>query len=371
MCERMRWAGALALCAMAIATAAGQNVPRYQRQVDSLTLAWRSAQSALEMDLEQQRLTLALRDTLVDGPIHVMVSPRRRALAQRAVSGARLSLSHWYGTSLATLDSHTFAVRDVTPSDGDGVDSTYVIVSEIVAGTQAYRQVVLPDSALVTTSLRTAMLRALARSLDAPLRQWLSATDLPVDTLRVRDWTNARLQLLSSGAAVGRRCYNGDVRACRLALLLDESTDPFVDLYDSGQRRSMVERMEENGWRRGRGRSPSGCLAGDDQECIAALRGLGTMPHPIRSTHRTELVQVAMAIGGAGAMQRLLTTTGGVDARLQAAAGVPTDSIVRAWVTRIRSGRKPSDDMSPAIAGLSLVWTLVFGAMALRSSRWR
>jgi len=361
----------LAAFSLALSSATGQTVSRYQRQVDSLTLAWRGAQSALEANLEEQRVTLALRDTLAVGPLHIMVSPRRRALAQRVAVGALASLSSSYGTSLTLLGRNTFAVRDVTASDGDGVDSTYVLVSEVVGGAQAFRQVVLPDSAIVTTALRMAMLRALARSLDAPPRQWLSATDLPFDTLRAPDWTNARLQLLSSGAAVGQRCYNEDIRACRLALLLDESADPFVDLYDAAERRGLVERMEESGYHRWQGRSPTGCTAGDDGECIAALRGLGTMPHPIRSTHRRELVQVAMAIGGAGAMQRFLSTRGGIDARIQSAAGVPTDSVVHAWIGRVRGGRKPSDDMSPAIAGFSLAWTLVFGAMALRSSRWR
>ena len=205
--------------------------------------------------------------------------------------------------------------------------------------------------------------------MDHQVAVWV-ANDLPSDTAASTVWAQARLSLLSSGAAVARRCYGGDLAQCRLALRLKEPSDPVVDLYDDTDRRRLVGHVEDD-WR---GRSLSSgagvCIAGNDETCIALLRGL-EIPDPVSSAHRVQLVQVAMSMGGADAMQRLLLTSGTLDERLAAAARTPTDSVVRVWLHHVRSGSKSSEDMSPLIAGFSLGWTVLFGAMALRSSRWR
>jgi hypothetical protein len=84
-----------------------------------------------------------------------------------------------------------------------------------------------------------------------------------------------------------------------------------------------------------------------------------------------ELFQLAIALGGARAMERALATRGTIDRKLAAAAGVSADSVVRLWVARTRSVPKASESMSLTVAAASIGWILVFGVFAVRSSRWR
>jgi len=154
---------------------------------------------------------------------------------------------------------------------------------------------------------------------------------------------------------------------CRLALGIDESADPVVEMLDASDRRKLVENLRENLWGR---RGGEQCLAGADTACIAVLRA-NFVRAPISSSHRIDVVRLAMALGGPRSMERLLMTNGSVDDRIAAAARMPTDSVLRRWVSHAHDSRNPSDDMSMGIAASSLGWVLIFGALAFRSSRWR
>lgn len=359
---------ALAVC---VATAArAQRAAVYERRLDSLMVFWRAAHEAARVHALHQQSLYERSDTVHAGPLLVLAARAPVILARQAADSVYALLAPGYGRALDLLRSHTFVVRNIRPSDVDGVDSSYVLVAEVLRdGSEAFRQVVVPERAVVTSVLRAAVLRALLRDVDRGLKGWL-ANDLPWDTAATSVWAPARLSLLSSGAAAARRCYQADIEQCRLALRLREPADPIVELYDASDRRRIVSRIDDE-WRvRTLPTGAGACMAGDDAMCVAVLRQM-ELPDPVSSAHRHQLLQVAIALGGSGAMERLILTPGTPEARLGAAARVGADSVMRAWIARIRSGRKSSDDMSPAIAGFSIGWILVFGAIALASSRWR
>jgi hypothetical protein len=70
-------------------------------------------------------------------------------------------------------------------------------------------------------------------------------------------------------------------------------------------------------------------------------------------------------------MQRLIETNGGPRERIAAAAGVPFDSVLRAWQHNLHDTRVASDAMHPSIALASVAWIFICAGLSLRSSRWR
>lgn len=376
MCSRAAMRVALlpfvALCASALHVrgAAAQDVRAYQRRVDSLVVVWRRAQAARVADEERRRKSYETSVAVSAGPLRLLASPGRQDLARQAGDAVVADLSPMYGRALDTLRSNTFVIRDHQPEEAGRTDSNFVRVLEVTQhGGEPFRLVLRPDLPLVTNALRTAVLRALLRSADPGLAFWLQTTDLPSDTLPSREWAAARLNFLSSVAAVARRCYAGDLGACRLALRITESADPLTQLYDSTDRRRLVDMLARDSWR-GAPPGTDACLSGSDAACVTILRR-GHSAHPVSAVHRSQLLQVAMVVGGPGAMERLMSTNGGVDARLAAAARAPTDTLLKAWLARVRAGEKPSDNMSPALAAVSVGWILAFTVLGLRSSRWR
>jgi len=296
----------------------------------------------------------------------LLVDQGTSAMTRLAADSVVAQLTPMYGRALDELSRHTLVLRRQKVNDVGEKDTSYVLIAELQAdSTEKFSIVVAPEVRLVYASLRDAALKVLLRATDPHFAKWLFA-QLPVDTVPSLQWSQTRAELLSA-FAVGRRCYAGRMHDCRLALGITESADPVVELLDASDRRKLVESLREELWGR---RGGEQCRSGVDTACIAVLRS-NFVRAPISSRHRIDVVRLAMALGGAQSMERLLMTTGSVDERLAAAARMPTDSVLRRWVSRARNARKASDDMSLGIAASSLGWVLILGAMALRSSRWR
>jgi hypothetical protein len=346
-----------------------QDVQVYERRVD-----------ALRQTVNQARALRLARDTVVGrvyrsfesvsvGPVHLRVSSWAKPHALAAAGLALSALKPQFGRSLESLKGVTYVVQEEFVHDV-GDDSTYVSVTELAPdGTRRFPQVVAPRADLVAATIRAAMLQSLARSSDPVLIGWLSG-GLPDDTAEHSTWPGARVELLSSPAVVARRCYSGSVRDCRLAFALAPTTDPATELFNAADRRALV--AAHGRWYNGRidARTIDHCLGGADSACVSLLRNT-VLPMPISNALRRSLVQLAIAVGGANAMERLLMTDGSIDERLAAAARVSTDSLFRVWSVRVRDTMQAPDNMSVGIAGVALGWILVCGGLAARSSRWR
>lgn len=344
-----------------------QELRRYEHRVDSLANVWRGTVTQRIAYEQQQRGNYRSFAPIEAGPLHLLVDTATAAMARRAADSVVAQLAPTYGHALDELRRHTLVLRRQRVNDVGEKDTAYVLIAELQSdSTERFSIVVAPELNLVSVSLRDAALKVLLRATDPHFAKWLFA-QLPLDTVPSLEWSRTRVALLSS-FAVGRRCYAGSIRDCRLALDITESVDPVVETLDASDRRKLVQDLrEENMWGR---RGGEDCVRGSDSACIAFLR-VNHIRAPISSSHRIDVVRLAMALGGPRSMERLLMTNGSVDDRIAAAAHMPTDAVLRRWVSRARDARKASDDMSLGIAASSLGWVLILGAMALRSSRWR
>ncbi len=224
------------------------------------------------------------------------------------------------------------------------------------------------DEATLTLWIRQNALRLLANEVESDFRRWLVGELLP-DTSSTVAWTLRRLELISADAVVARRCYDGDLTACSIALELTPVADPITQFFDADGRRRLVERSEWAARQLDRPASDR-CIAGVDAACIANLREWSRL-EAVPREHRLALAKLAIQLGGPAGYERILTTSGTPAQRIASAAGLPIDTVLRMWQRKVRETTVPSQDMSLGIAAGSLIWILACGALSLRSSRWR
>jgi hypothetical protein len=93
---------------------------------------------------------------------------------------------------------------------------------------------------------------------------------------------------------------------------------------------------------------------------------------PLSAEARHSLARLVLDVGGRAAYTRLLRYPGRpLSERLAFAAGLPRDSLMARWRSSILAARpKPVTITAPG-AWTALGWAVVFGLLALRSSRWR
>jgi hypothetical protein len=374
----------VAALACPIGQSFAQTMRQYEQRVDTLAQAWRRATAQRIEYGETHGRDYRGFDTVTIGPMRILTERSTDTLARRGAEFAVASLSPLYGRALDELRTHTLVVRTERATDTEDTTKAFVMVAEARQGAakdpsrfvlrsgrekERFPVVVAAEKELVAAVLRDAALKLMLAAADTGLGRWLFS-QLPVDTVPSTEWTRARIDLLSSQAVVARRCYAGSVHDCRLSLGITESADPALDWFDAADRRKLVEGIRKNDYNGGDPVATEACYAGSDSACVSILRS-ATLPTPVSSNQRINIVRLAISLGGSGSMERLLLTPGTVDARIAAAACVPTDSVVQLWVARARSARTVSDDMSPGIAASSLGWILLCGVLALRSSRWR
>lgn len=373
----MRNAGSafvVGLCVAAFADG-GAQTGQLELRVDSLArIAQRTRAAVLAYDDSVRRIGLTFDTVHAETPTVVAdrwVSAQTRAIAPAVVDSVRSTL----GDAMSRLAGYSFRAH-VEHGVGWGRtrDTTRELVVSAVrpngAQMRAWRSSV--DSASLAASLLHAMIYAAFAVADPDFFAW-AGNRIPDDALRPSEWANQRLLLLSSSSAVGGWCFRGDLAACKTALLLSVSADPIRDWHDTTTRRRLVERHGALA-RRMDARAEQQCVAGSDTACITLLHLFPpeSFREPVAASLRFGLVKHALAVGGAGAAERLLTVdTDKPAARLEAAARMPIDSLVGSWQSRVRETRAPSEDLTIGITIMSLVWATGMGALSLRSSRWR
>lgn len=353
-------------CALAM-PALSQERALYARRVDSLAKVYERAQQTLKAFNDSIMRNTRRYDTVIVPPVRVLTDSSTLNLATDAARYAATALRRTFGAALDEVATHSFVVR-IERTNKD----PYVFVGGLGADGREYNiALTQARSDHVSGALTGTVRRLLDVKVDPVLRHWLGEA-VPVDTASAAMWTNVRLALLSGPMTAGKRCYTGDIGACKIILGLASVDDPAVALLDSADRHRLVLNVATQTWR-ALPVEVAPCVSGNDALCIEALRKMPQeMMHAmLGSPHRASVVQTAVAIGGAGATERLLLTPGDPSQRLAAAAGVSTDSVVRVWRQRVHDARVAGDAMTPGIAASSLAWIFAFGALALRSSRWR
>jgi hypothetical protein len=366
---------AVVLCCGSAGYLQAQQQQAYIQRVDSLARVYQRAQSALAAHRDSLNRSGRSWDTLIVGPLRVLTDDSTADIARQGAERVVATLTQAYGFALSGISHYPLIVHRVGGPKRELWRPRPDMIRVAVVGKPGHANDIadvepLPD--VVYQTMLSGALMALGNITDSALVRWLGEQP-PIEGTTPEMWTRARLAMLSSHSIVARRCYARDVGACKIALDLTPATDTVLQWFDSTDRRRLVVRNETQRWDRIDESQNSACLAGSDSACVTILRqhpNLRIGP-PLQPRHRVTLVRMASELGGAGAVERLLTTRGSQMDRVAAAAKLPPDSLLKLWVGKARGTEVASDDMSPTIAASSLVWILACAGLALRSSRWR
>lgn len=352
----------------------GAQTREFELRLDSLArVAQRASAAVLAYDDSAKRASRML-DTvhrenptvLADGAVlHEM-----RSLAPRVVD----SIAAIIGGARSSLAGYGFVARIERRQSSQWTrDTTSELVLTIDrpdgAELRAWRGSV--DSATMASSLAHALLYAAFSASGSAFFAW-AGNALPGPELTKSEWAEQRLLLVSARTAVGSRCYQGDLEACKRALLIEPAADPVMDWHDSTTRRQLVRRHGALA-RRIDVAATRQCESGSDSSCVRLLREFPErhFAEPAAGALRSAMLRHALAIGGDRAIERLLTASAEPAARLASAAGVPLDTLLRGWQRRVHDTQAPSEDLSAGITLMTLAWATGLGALSLRSSRWR
>jgi len=358
---------------VALAHRAGAQLPWSTSRIDSLRKAAAAANARLSAYDDSVRALNARMDSARIGPIRVYAEPQLIGLAAAAARQLHDSLAPRMPQSLNRLARYSYVMRveRFKRWQTEEPDSSIVIDTYDRSGPPVMNVRQRFDTALVSTSMRIYAPSLVFRDASPSFSGWLS-NQVSLDSLSRDDWRGLRLALVSSPAAVGRRCYEGDLRACALALGITAPRDTVREWFDATDRLRIVKRSKGVATRVDAA-ATARCLEGQDFSCVALLRQYPSpgVPAPLPASTRASLARFAITLGGEGAVDRMLGEERAPMERIAAAARVPADTVLRRWQLSTRNQRSSSRDLTPEIAIASIFWSLALGALSLRSSRWR
>jgi len=178
---------------------------------------------------------------------------------------------------------------------------------------------------------------------------------------------------------VTRACLAGDVSACASALSLGTRRQDLAQLsewYTPEERRALVVAWRPELMSRFDRPERTRCVEGRDHAvCDEFLTSFGSMRRdwsPLPPSVRETLLAYAVERGGPGAWERLLEDPDMEPGQaLEHASGSTLPELLAGWRARLVEHRPETfEDLAPS-TGLSLVWTILFAALAMRSTRWR
>ncbi len=371
---RKGWLLAAALSVALAGDTSAQAAPRTELKLqrvrlDTLTAQWRRAKARLDAFDDSIARSRTLLDTIVVGHLRVLVSKSMRERIQPAVAATWVHLDSIFGNAAVMLDRHQFVVRQLLDMpDTISIGAVMRPGFRFPKGREIEKLWGRFSDTLVLRGLTIGATHLLSAEMDSSFSRWLYS-DLNPDTVSTFHWTQTRLELLSSSATVAQRCYNGDIKACRITLRLEPVADRATEWFDADGRRKFFQQTFP--WRY---RSPleDSCREGNDAACIAAIRQMRLFtPFPATAVLVSSVTQTALRLGGRNSLERLIKSKAPPERALAEAAGVPLDSVLKVWQRNARDARMPSQDVSLGIAATSLMWIAVCGALSLRSSRWR
>jgi hypothetical protein len=302
-------------------------------------------------------------DTVRSGGLTILALPTEAALVRQAAPIAWARLDTLYGDAAFDLLERPMLF--------------YVMTRPIrYAGGRisGYQAVVAPENALptdVAQQIARAGAAAILARADSSLATWFGTELLPRGQETVV-LTRVYIDMATAPSIAVRNCFAGDDAACRAALGLVEEGDRLQLWFSAAERRAMVRRATEV-QRVAVGRAADACLDGQsDQDCLIVLRSLPWIDPPLLHDARQSLARLALDAGGRGAYRRLAGGRGQPLAeRLAAAARISSDSLIRRWRTAVLAARPRAVPIAAAGAWTALSWAVVFGLLALRSTRWR
>jgi hypothetical protein len=352
------------------AEAAAQDNRELERRVDEIVAQKKGVEAELAAYRGRPGVARIYRDTvaIAEGRIRIVTSPEFLLIARAAAPKADAFIHRRAGSQITQLQDLVFEVW----ADSLRRAQKGMILSPHTATGHLSERYLLSNATALARAIEEQAQWLLAGKGKPNVGTWLFG-ELPIDTTTNADWRALRLELISARQSVAKRCYAGNLRDCKVTLGLVVEADPTTTWYDSAARRTLVTETLKSG-KLDRG-AASRCMAGQDSDCVALLRTEPVMAQwaspPGSRRARMVLVQLALAMGGDGALERLAASADSPSAAIGAIARVPVDSVVAQWQRHAHDGGIESEIATPVIAITAMGWILIMGALSLRSPRWR
>jgi len=342
-----------------------QSVTELRQRVQRLERAYAAAEVvAQKADSARRALFTVPPESATVGNLHVFATA---AVIENARAGARAGwplLDGTFGPAAALLDDHAFVVQAERSGE----------TARPVTGRTSHRFLATNEAADIADRLVWQASQLLVARLDPALRDWMGGAIVP-SAQPSRLLESTYLELLTAPSATTRRCFQGEVAGCRDAFDLPPAPDPYRRWYGPEERRVIVQQvLTGNDVLSVRDLYQRCVTRGDDSACLRLLQRqpASAIPQPLGDPSRIGLVQLALELGGRDAFTRLMAARGkAVDAQLATAAGMPADSLLMVWRSRVLAARPRPVTLNPRGAWVALMWGLVFGMLAFGSTRWR
>lgn len=255
-----------------------------------------------------------------------------------------------------------------------------------------YDSWVRPDA--IEIDIRMAISSAMAFDLgasDSQIARWVGG-----NPLREIVMTGVYLRWVTTPSIVTRACLEGGVDSCLSAMGLgiggqlgssDEPWGPAARPVADYWQRFSIEQMrlwytpvERQALIGSTGPLPSGfreawdsCVDHDDfQACDRLLRDNFGNLVPAGGFARTSLLALAIELGGSGAWERVIEDrTMTPEQVLEYTAGMPIRGLAEHWQARLVEARPVMYGSIVPNGVLAILWSLLFVALAMRSTRWR
>jgi hypothetical protein len=354
---------AVATSMVAALPLSAQTVEVLRQRVDSLRQQWQEANVLADL---QDSLRLAKgtagRDTIRVGGLTILANRSPLPIAEAAAHAWPIIL-RLYGPSAQAMVHRPIVIEAVDPDTS-------------VPPPPPGRAVQLKWDSDTPALTRWLLNYVSGTATDRALREWLGGP-LLFDTLAARHATQqAYIELVTRPSLAVRQCFRGNVGACRAALSVTDGADLLTRWYDPAERRALVAKSYWSAFANQRHRRVDlrACAEGDDSTCLDLLAALppGHIQPPLDFSARLALAAIAVEMGGAGAMGRLLDAPErSMAVRLSDAARTNPDSLTHRWLRTVRAARPASVLVPPWGAWIALGWIGIFATCGLRSSRWR
>ena len=346
--------------ALPLAAQDREEIARLERKADSLVRLWSEADALANLaDSLANVPVVPTTDTLLVGGLQV-VANRSPLPVKAAAERAWPVIDSFYGAAAARLAHTPYLIQAVHPDSIGRAPRLWGLQVPWNLNPQE-----LAELLLVYVPMPPA---------DQAFQRWAGNTFRPSARGWQSDLEESYVALVTSHYAIGQECFVGRVDRCRSLLDLDPDSDP-LRLFPTLAERQKLARLLSAAYRETGVRADAmSCLAGSDSSCQAALMRLPPeqIPQLTPRVLRAGLTTLALRLGGREAYTRLMADSlAPMAARLAGASGAPLDSLLGLWHAAVVGARPRPVAIPPFGAAVGVGWGLVFGLLALRSSRWR
>ena len=338
----LAWLGALLLWGSGLAAQDSAAVlHRMESRLDSMQRARAGRDSAAVL--------ADISDTVVAGGLRIATSPRFRPMAQAAALEAWAALEARFGLSV---------------EEG-------FLLPVIRFGSAKSRVPEAPDLHALARGFESEASQAVWRTRGPEVLAWMHG-NVPIAALTPADLAGVTEGMARTPARPNLACLSGNAAACATSLGLRLGADTLAEWYDPAAWPRLAEML---------GGRLSGldeiarqdCMHRNDPKACQTILTPERVLLPVSTGGRLYLVQRAVALGGPTGFRRL-TVPGSepVSARLEAAAGIPIDTLLSGWSAAVLAAAPGGPGHPVYELILAITWSLALLLLvAAGSGRWR